>query len=109
MADFSLAVKVRRDDERGKGAARRLRVEGLIPGVVYGRARETVAITLQAGDLDRLIHESEAGVNTLIDLTGGAQVDGLTVLVKELQRDPVMPRRRPSRRPRCPGTFGQSR
>ena len=29
MADVSLAVKVRRDDERGKGAARRLRVEGL--------------------------------------------------------------------------------
>lgn len=92
MADVSLAVQVRPDDERGKGAARRLRVAGLIPGVVYGGGRETVAITLNAVDLDKLIRESEAGVNTLIDLTGASQVDGRTVLVKDLQRDPVLGR-----------------
>ena len=39
--------------------------------------------------LDRLLRKSSAGMNTLIDLQGGG-LDGKVVLVKELQRDPVM-------------------
>jgi large subunit ribosomal protein L25 len=39
--------------------------------------------------LERLIETSQAGVNTLIDLSGATEVAGWTVLVKELQREPV--------------------
>jgi large subunit ribosomal protein L25 len=87
MAEVSLAVELR--SERGKGTNRRLRVAGRIPGVVYGGALSSVPISLDPVQLDHLIRTSHAGVNTLIDLTGPSEVAGRTVLVKELQREPV--------------------
>jgi large subunit ribosomal protein L25 len=71
----------------GKGVARKLRAAGRIPGVLYGKGRESRPIALDPRALERVLHQSGAGMNTLIDLEmdGGQQV----VLVKELQRDPV--------------------
>jgi large subunit ribosomal protein L25 len=85
VADNALAAEVR--GATGKGVARKLRVEGRIPGVVYGKGRESLPVTIDARALERLLHASGAGLNTLIDLRvdGGTQV----VLVKELQREPV--------------------
>jgi large subunit ribosomal protein L25 len=71
----------------GKGVARKLRAVGRIPGVLYGKGRESRSIALDPRALERVLHKSGAGMNTLIDLDieGSQQV----VLVKELQRDPV--------------------
>jgi large subunit ribosomal protein L25 len=78
-------------DERGKNAARRLRVSGRIPGVVYGGrtaagAAETVAVAVDPKVVSRILH-SESGVNTLITM----RLDGSEsrVLVKEYQLDPI--------------------
>ena len=87
MGEISLAVEIR--EGRGKGPARQLRRAGRIPGVVYGAKRDSLAISLDPKVLDTLIRTSHAGVNTLIDLEGPSEVSGLTVLVKELQREPV--------------------
>lgn len=87
MSETSLAVEFR--EATGKGAARRLRRDGRIPGVVYGAEIDSVPISIDPAALDRLIRTSHAGVNTLIDLEGATQVAGKTVLVKELQREPV--------------------
>jgi large subunit ribosomal protein L25 len=87
MGETSLAVELRQGT--GKGAARRLRQDGRIPAVLYGTKRDTVSISLDPSALDRLIRTSHAGVNTLIDLEGPSEVSGCTVLVKELQREPV--------------------
>jgi large subunit ribosomal protein L25 len=71
----------------GKGVARKLRAAGRIPGVVYGPGKPPTPVTLDPRALERVLHGSGSGMNTLIDL----DVSGLrrTVLVKELQRDPV--------------------
>jgi large subunit ribosomal protein L25 len=55
--------------------------------VVYGKGAETKAISIDPSALQRLLQGSGAGMNTLIELS----VEGTTrtVLVKELQRDPV--------------------
>ncbi len=87
MGEIPLTVEIRK--ETGKGVARRLRAAGRIPAVVYGSELASVAISLDPRELDRLIHTSHAGVNTLIDLTGPQEVSGRTVLVKDLQREPV--------------------
>ena len=71
----------------GKGANRRLRVAGKIPGVVYGKARDAQSVSLDPKALEVLLHKSGAGLNTLIDLSVGGRTN--TVLVKELQRHPV--------------------
>ena len=86
MADYQLEIQVR--EGRGKGAARKLRASGQIPAVCYGRDTESVSVSLDARALERLLTTSDAGMNTLIDLRG-TSLEGKTVLVKELQRDPV--------------------
>jgi large subunit ribosomal protein L25 len=72
----------------GKGVNRKLRAAGRIPGIVYGKKREPQAIQLDPAALEKLLRGSGAGLNTLIDLSVGGRTD--TVLVKELQRHPVL-------------------
>jgi len=85
VGEHVLVAQARTDT--GKGVARKLRVAGRIPAVLYGRGRESVPLTVDPTELQKLLHQSGAGMNTLIDLSleGAEQV----VLVKELQRDPV--------------------
>jgi large subunit ribosomal protein L25 len=86
MAENQIAVELR--EGIGKGVARKLRAAGLIPGVFYGQGTSQ-AISLEPRPLERLLASSSAGLNTLINLTGGGALDGKQVLVKDLQRDPV--------------------
>jgi large subunit ribosomal protein L25 len=74
-------------DTRGKNEARRLRVAGKIPAVVYGGAEQAVPVAVDPKLLSRILH-SGSGVNTLIGLTieGGGTTQ---VLVKEFLLDPV--------------------
>ena len=85
MAVNALVAELR--DDTGKGVARKLRAAGRIPAVVYGRGVESKAISVDPNALQRVLQTGGAGINTLIELS----VEGVarTVLVKELQRDPV--------------------
>jgi len=87
VSELSIEVALR--EGRGKGANRKLRADGRIPAVVYGHGNESVALSLDPVQLERQIKTSHAGMNTLFDLTGEGSVAGRTVLVKELQREPV--------------------
>lgn len=89
MGENALAVEVR--EGRGKGSARKLRVAKRIPAVLYGKGRDSVAIALDPTALEKLLHASSAGLNTLIDLQveGRKDLAGKTVIVKELQREPI--------------------
>lgn len=73
-------------ESRGKNEARRLRVSGQIPAVIYGGGQEPQAVAVSPKELSRLLH-SEAGLNTLIDL----KLDGATtkVIVKDFLLQPV--------------------
>lgn len=70
----------------GSRAARRMRNEKLVPGVVYGLGSEPLPVTVQGLDLRRAL-TTDAGLNALLDL----DVDGTRemAVVKELQRHPV--------------------
>lgn len=87
MGDVKFAVEAR--SSRGKGNARRLRMRGLAPGVVYGAGREATSIAFDSAAFERLLETSHGGVNTLIDLEGDSAASGRTVIAKELQREPV--------------------
>lgn len=77
--------------EGGKNEARRLRVAGRIPAVLYGTTGTGERAAAQAISVDpkallKILH-SESGVNTLISLTlAGAES---RVLVREFQLDPI--------------------
>ena len=86
MANEATTLEAALREERGKGAARQMRREGRIPGVVYGHGEETRAISVDEGDLDRLFAHISIE-NTLIDL----KVDGkkpVKTLVREVQTHP---------------------
>ena len=87
--DDRLTVELR--EGSGKSLARKLRAAGRIPGVLYGRGRQTVAVSLDPLGLERAIAASESGLNTLFDLEvpGNGEFKGWVVMLKELQREPV--------------------
>jgi large subunit ribosomal protein L25 len=79
-------------DDRGKGAARTLRSRGLLPGVVYGPGGENQLVTIDAHSFDGLLRRATAGT-VIVDLKiEGKGPEGVKVLVKEVQRDPITSR-----------------
>lgn len=87
MSETSLAVEIR--TEKGKGVARRLRASGRIPAILYGHGNDPTPLSIDPRVLEGILRDSDAGMNTLIDLSGDASVAGKMVMVKDLQRDPV--------------------
>ena len=72
----------------GKGASRRLRREGLVPGIVYGAHQEPEAISVSHNDLIKHL-EHEAFYSHVLDLKVDAQTT--KVVLKDLQRHPAKP------------------
>jgi large subunit ribosomal protein L25 len=70
----------------GSAAARRMRAEGHIPGVVYGLGMDPISVSVERRDL-RLALSGAAGVNTVLSLEVGGKV--YPAVVKELQRHPI--------------------
>lgn len=89
MSNSSLTVALR--ENSGKGGARKLRATGRIPGICYGAGSDNVSVAIDPKALTTLLAKSGAGMNTLIELSveGGGLFDGKTVLVKDLQREPI--------------------
>lgn len=67
MASVTKTLNVGIKSEAGKGAARRARREGKIPGIVYGQSKEPVMITLRPGDMERELKKA-AFMRTQFDL-----------------------------------------
>ena len=73
----------------GKGAARSIRREGKIPGVIYGHGREPEPLVVDAPSLNRML----VGINaasTIIDVTFEGRPP-VKALLREIQRNPVRP------------------
>lgn len=83
-----VTLKARVRDGVGKGAARALRREGAIPGIVYGRGRDPRPVMVDARALSAALH-THAGLNVLIDLElgGNGGAEPAVVMVREVQRD----------------------
>ena len=81
-------MKIEARTSTGKGVSRKLRAAGRIPGIVYGRGMEPVAISLEPKALNAAI-AGEGGLNNLITLEGGGELDKVVVIVAEIQRDAI--------------------
>ncbi|MGA9885176.1 MAG: 50S ribosomal protein L25 [Candidatus Acidiferrales bacterium] len=85
MATFTVEGKVR--EERGKNAARRTRLTGMVPAVLYGGRGESVALSVNAKQVARILR-SESGHNTIFSVqVAGSQQEN--AMVKDWQVDPV--------------------
>lgn len=76
--------------EAGKGVARKLRAQGMVPGVVYGLGRETINLTVPRDELVTALRHG-AGANTVFDLRidGQPGTQGVAALLKAIQRHPL--------------------
>jgi large subunit ribosomal protein L25 len=81
---FSLAAETRRD--AGKGASRRLRREGKIPGIMYGGGQAPTGVAFDANALHRNMAQ-EAFLSSILTVT----LDGknLQAIVRDYQAHPA--------------------
>jgi len=91
MAKSVLNVETR--VRTGKGGSRKVRQDGLVPAVVYGKGVEALNLRLDPKALQKAV-ATEAGWNTLITLKGNGPFDGLVVILKDMQIDAI--RRNPT-------------
>ena len=85
-----LTISATSRDGVGKGPARRLRTQGLIPAAVYGEGTDPVAIAVSAKDIANILR-SDTGHNTIFKLAvpGAKGEEPATVIIKDWQVDPV--------------------
>ncbi len=67
-SNIDAVVATPRTGRFNKNHARRVRVQGLIPAVVYGAGKESVAVTVDPKVITKILY-SESGHNTIFDLT----------------------------------------
>ena len=70
-----------------KNAARRVRVSGLIPAVIYGAGQESMAITLDPKAILKILH-SDSGHNTIFDLNV-AEGTATKAMIVDWQYEPI--------------------
>jgi len=84
-------IIARKREPKGKGGARKLRGQGLIPAVFYGPKTQATALACDPKDVSRVL---EHGRNVLINLkikdgAGDKAESDHVVMVRDLQVDPI--------------------
>jgi len=88
-----IKVKAWRRTPGGKGAARRVRANGRIPAIVYGKGMESIPIELEGTDVYSLTHGVRAAslesVIVSLEIQDGGENAPRPALITEIQHDPV--------------------
>jgi large subunit ribosomal protein L25 len=80
-----------REGKFNKNAARRVRVQGKIPAVVYGAKEPALAIELDPKQMLRILH-SETGHNSIFDLEVIGSSTKTKVMIVDWQYEPIKDR-----------------
>ena len=85
METFTVEGKIRQ--ERGKNAARRTRLTGMVPAVLYGGRKDSLALSVNAKQVAKILR-SETGHNTIftVRVAEGAEEKAM---MKDWQVDPL--------------------
>lgn len=85
--EFEIIAEPR--DAHGKGASRRLRREGRVPGILYGAHKDPIALSVDHNELWKaLMHEAFYSHVHTLKLGGETE----RVVLKDLQRHPFQPK-----------------
>ncbi|MBK5274046.1 MAG: 50S ribosomal protein L25 [Desulfuromonadales bacterium] len=84
MQEKQLNVELR--SKTGKGISRQLRSADMVPGVVYGKGMDPMAISIKYRELQAAM-AGDGGQNNLITLLGGGNLDQSMAIIVDLQRD----------------------
>jgi len=81
------ALKAEKREGTGKGIARKLRQSGRVPAVLYGREMDSVHLSIDAKEAERLFHSIPVD-NTIIGLEVEGEKEPVQTLVREIQTHP---------------------
>ncbi len=84
-----LRITAQRRMETGKEAARKLRRQGAIPGILYGRDVEPVSLLIAGKDWRTLATHARSNAVIKMELKVDEKVEERPVMVKSVQRAPV--------------------
>jgi large subunit ribosomal protein L25 len=88
MAGERMKLQVRERERRGSAEARRLRRQGLIPGVLYGSGKQPHAITIPERELRRVL-TGGSGLHAILDVVVEGEQGTHASILKEFQQDPI--------------------
>ncbi len=74
----------------GKGAARKLRARGKVPAILYGRDVESMPLSVEAQEAERLFQNITVE-NTIVGLDIAGESEPVQTLVREIQVHPFRP------------------
>jgi large subunit ribosomal protein L25 len=80
-----LTLTAEKREARPRSTVTRLRRQGRIPGVLYGKNRDNRLLHVDQGELVRLLQQEGSSAVLQLQLEGETQA----VIIQELQRDPV--------------------
>ncbi|MGD8557768.1 MAG: 50S ribosomal protein L25/general stress protein Ctc [Chromatiales bacterium] len=83
-----LTINAEARSDMGKGASRRLRHAGLVPGIIYGAEKEPQMITVKHSELFHAL-EDESFYSSILNVQVGGESE--QVVLKDLQRHPARP------------------
>ena len=88
MAGERVRIEVQEREGRGSAAARRLRKEGLIPGVLYGRGKNPHVFCIAERDLRKAL-TGPAGLHAILDVVVAGQKTTHASILKDYQQDVI--------------------
>jgi len=88
MAGERVKLQVRERELRGSADARRLRREGLVPGVLYGKGNTPHAICVSERELRRVL-TGPSGLHAILDVVVEGQQTTHASILKDYQQDPL--------------------
>ena len=88
MISQEVVAATPREGKFNKNAARRVRVRGKIPAVVYGAAEPAVAIEVDPKQILRILH-SDTGHNSIFDLEVGGSTAKTKAMIVDWQYEPI--------------------
>ena len=88
MAGERVKLQVQERDSRGSAESRRLRKQGLIPGVLYGRGKTPHPISIPERELRRVLTGGQ-GLHAILDVTLEDQKTTHPSILKDYQQHPV--------------------
>jgi len=91
MAGERIKLDVKPRDEAGSAVSRRLRADGLVPGVLYGAGKEAHPFAVEERELRRVL-TGEHGLHAILDVVFDGQKTPHHAVLKDYQLDPVRPR-----------------
>ena len=88
VAGERVKLQVRERESRGSAESRRLRRQGLIPGVLYGRGKNPHAISIPERELRRVL-TGDGGLHAILDVVLEGQKTTHPSILKDYQQHPV--------------------